>query len=528
MKKIKRFPYYVFTPFLISIYAVLFLFVNNQHEYKLPVVFFPLIVSFLFSAVVFAIIYAVFRKLDSAVFLSSIAIFLALSYGRFLELVGAKKILSFTPELFLGVIVVMFLVFAIFVSVKFRGKLTGVCKILFGMMFFLVLFQIYQIISFEVTSGRVAREDVKIAPIKTDISKAKESYPDIYYIIPDRYAGQKAFQKQYGFDNSAFLNSLKDKGFYVPENSTTNYPKTFQSLGSSLNMEYLDYLTEQTNGGESKDESIVTPLIRNNKVLQFLKDHGYRYVHMGSWWEPTKKNENADYIFYPRRREYWGADEFTTGFYSTTILSEFLKTFFHEPSDVSKNPRDNLHRQSALQQFEELKKIPLMPGPKFVFAHILLPHDPFVFDKDCNPIGDEVVNKNTHQENYKNQVLCANKKLDNAIDIILRNSKNPPIIILQSDEGPFPMNDPISGDQAWGEASETALREKFPILNAYYLPGKDAKAVGFYDTITPVNSFRLLLNTYFGEDMPLLEDRNYIFQDDSNYYKFIDVTEIVS
>lgn len=527
MRIIKRFPYYVFTPFLISVYTVLFLFVNNQHEYKLPVVVFPLLVSILFAGIVFGITFAVLKKIDSAVFLSSIIVFITLSYGRFIELFGSKKIFLMSPEIVVGSLVFFLFTAVIIVSFKFSAKLKGVCKVAFGMVFLLVFIQLYQIISFEVTSGRISRDEVKTAPIKTDISKAKDSYPDIYYIIPDRYAGQKAFQEQYGFDNSAFLNSLKDKGFYVPENSTTNYPKTFQSLGSSLNMEYLDYLTEQTNGGESKDESIVTPLIRNNKVLQFLKDHGYRYVHMGSWWEPTKTNENADYIFYPRRREYWGADEFTTGFYSTTILSEFLKTFFHEPSDVSKNPRDNLHRQSALQQFEELKKIPPMPGPKFVFVHILLPHDPFVFDKDCNPIGDEVVNKNTHQENYKNQVLCANKKLDNAIDIILRNSKNPPIIILQSDEGPFPMNDPISGDQAWGNASTTALREKFPIINAYYFPGKDPVGSGLYDSITPVNSFRVLFNTYFGEEFELLEDKNYIFQDDSNYYKFIDVSNIV-
>jgi len=44
------------------------------------------------------------------------------------------------------------------------------------------------------------------------------------------------------------------------------------------------------------------------------------------------------------------------------------------------------------------------------------------------------------------------------------------------------------------------------ILNAYYFP--DANP-GLYPRITPVNSFRLLFQTYFGEDLNLLEDVSY-------------------
>ena len=42
-------------------------------------------------------------------------------------------------------------------------------------------------------------------------------------------------------------------------------------------------------------------------------------------------------------------------------------------------------------------------------------------------------------------------------------------------------------------------------LNAYHLPG--AKKDWFYDGITPVNSFRLVFNHYFGTHYSYLPDR---------------------
>ena len=46
------------------------------------------------------------------------------------------------------------------------------------------------------------------------------------------------------------------------------------------------------------------------------------------------------------------------------------------------------------------------------------------------------------------------------------------------------------------------LLQKTGILNAYYLPGADPRV--FYPTISPVNSFRVVFNTYFGASLPLL------------------------
>jgi hypothetical protein len=58
------------------------------------------------------------------------------------------------------------------------------------------------------------------------------------------------------------------------------------------------------------------------------------------------------------------------------------------------------------------------------------------------------------------------------------------------------------------------------ILNAYYLPGGGNQLL--HDHITPVNSFRLILNYYFGANYAELENASY-FSDYKNPFKYTPV-----
>ncbi len=79
--------------------------------------------------------------------------------------------------------------------------------------------------------------------------------------------------------------------------------------------------------------------------------------------------------------------------------------------------------------------------------------------------------------------------------------------------------------QDWKSLEDTDVRERLSILNAYFLPGEGA--VELYKEITPVNTFRLILNRYFGTDLKLLEDRSY-FSTCEHPYRFLDVTDELS
>jgi hypothetical protein len=63
------------------------------------------------------------------------------------------------------------------------------------------------------------------------------------------------------------------------------------------------------------------------------------------------------------------------------------------------------------------------------------------------------------------------------------------------------------------------------ILNAYYLPNGGAAKI--YDTITPVNTFATVFDTYFGGDFKLKDDVSY-FSDDSAPYAFKEIPHTCS
>jgi hypothetical protein len=45
--------------------------------------------------------------------------------------------------------------------------------------------------------------------------------------------------------------------------------------------------------------------------------------------------------------------------------------------------------------------------------------------------------------------------------------------------------------------------------------------------MTPVNTFRIVFNRYFGTNLPLLPDENYIFVNNRQLYRFQSVTSQV-
>jgi hypothetical protein len=346
-----------------------------------------------------------------------------------------------------------------------------------------------------------------------DIGKSA-MFRDIYYIILDGYASSSTLTGVYGYDNRKFIDYLNKKGFRIASESLSNYATTYLSLASSLNMEYFDNMTDLI-GSESNDRKIPNQMIRNSNAMNYLRSQGYKIIHFGSGWGATGSNGYADLDI---QRDVWalGGDELMMVLIQTTMLRPFEKHLI-----------ENGFRGRLLFTFSELAKVYRIEGPKFIFAHITCPHPPYVFAATGESVPEIKLKMDGNiweqKENYLNQLLFINKKVEMLVDEILLKSEPSPIIILQADHGSAStLGSEDSG--RWNNPTEAGLKERMRIFNAYYLPPDSNYFL--YDSITPVNTFRLVFNLYFNTNYKLLEDKSYY----STYkypYKVIDVTNKV-
>ena len=312
--------------------------------------------------------------------------------------------------------------------------------------------------------------------------------PDIYFIVPDGYAGDVELKDVLQFDNNTFLQQLKDRGFHIIENSKSNYNWTIFSMASALNMSYL----------KIKDPKNIAPLlinglrtVKHNRLFELLSREGYKINNFSIFGAGNKSIPMEESVF-PSDASLLGGQ---------TLLGHLIKIINYNISNKLKwksfanrgiyaASRNNENIYTSTWNFTEHHD----SLPQFTYTHLLMPHSPYYYDKNGNPFPFEklIDGNQTNKNLYVEYLQYANKKLIPLIDHILQESAKPPIIIIMSDHGwrRFPKG--------------LAKNYQFINLAAIYLPEKNYSA--FKDSMSNVNMFRVLLNTRFGQNLPMLKD----------------------
>ena len=341
-----------------------------------------------------------------------------------------------------------------------------------------------------------------LAAMKKEASPAVPlaELPDIYCIILDGYGREDVLRQSFQFDNRDFLESLRKRGFYVVDRSRPNYVSTGLSLASSLNMRYLNDL------GLFAYNTLwpLSNLIQRNEVARCLKQHGYSTVAVQSGYPLTECPSFDRYIVTCP----FILNEFQAALYRTT--------FIYHLQYLTSRWTGSLHTSQRRLMLGGLSAIPKAvqdcPSPCFVFAHILLAHPPFIFDAQGRPLElslKDLYDGTQNRTQYAGQIAFGNTQVLNVIDTIRSTSRRPALIILQGDHGPGPewFNAHASDAERQSERSAN--------LNAICLPpGVD---VGLYDTMTPVNTFRLIFDHYFNTKLGRLEDYCYYSKYSTSY-----------
>lgn len=499
LRQLFSFPFH---PPLVATYFFLYLYASNAHlGLTLGRLVRPYAWTLLIAAAAWALLTLLSRSLKRGALLVSAGLLVFFSAGH---IHGAlAKILPAADAVVMGLLVLVWLGLAAFVLLKKPAADQATFRVNIIALVLLVM-PLVQTLQYQISSGpkEQPKTEAPAQPART-LTPFQKMLPDVYYIILDEYAHQDALKETFGYDNSEFLNALKAMGFYIAEESFCNYMRTTLSIPSSLNMQYLDFLTAQA-GRHSTDTRIPFAMVRSNRVAQTFKQLGYQYVMTDSGISPMDNSPLADKVF-----SFTGTDEFTSLLAQATLLKGAASDFIHEQS-----------RNRHLFNFKAIKTIPEIEGPTFAFLHINMPHSPFVFDRNGNPSTSRKVEfKPTdygpeYHKHYLDQLIYTNKITLELLQAILSKSERTPIIIIQADHG-------LTPEGGWQNTPEF-VRLRGKILNAYLVPPVMREKL--YPSITPVNSFRLLFKTIFKAPIDLLEDRIYYSHNEDKPYVFTDVT----
>ena len=494
---------YIIHPFLFSISFALFLFANNVEEISNLVAYDmiipPILAFLLFSAAVFLILKTIIKDNHKAGVVSSIVVVSIFYYGVVYDLLKNRVILDILigRHKFLLPLWVFLILLGIFWALKTKKNLSGLTKIL---NLFTILIVSVSVINISVYY--ISRHKLELATSNQVVSLSEDlssQLPDIYYILPDMYARADVLKEYFGYDNKEFLDFLKDRGFAVANNSRSNYRITYFSVPSTLNMEYLDrFKVLAESKSDLGDYSELLQTVKDNEVIKFLKNNGYKIVR----FRMDLPIDGADIdVGRPILSEYNYLLLDSTIFRAFGVRRTVFHTYFNWRM-----------RTNIIKSFERLAEVPSLYAndPKFVFLHLTPPHWPYFFAADGSPVAFKFtdydkVDPKQEREYYLGQVKFVNKKIEEAVDAILSKSKDPPIIIIQSDHG---YNSPLDD----GEVDPIISVKN---ISAYYLPGKHKKILP--QNISAVNTFRFIFDNYFGTKLGLLENRSYEYNPDQPY-----------
>jgi hypothetical protein len=252
-------------------------------------------------------------------------------------------------------------------------------------------------------------------------------------------------------------------------------------------------------------------LIRSNQLMALARARGYQVIAIGSDYSATQSIDVADVC----RCEETGLDEIEQAMLAKTPLMAlpFSTTWAFDA-----------HRRKVLQAFAAIEDGAPSPRRKFVFAHILAPHPPFLFHPDGSARvpalpafafadgNDYREAAPDYVEGYREQVQFVVRRLRQTIETILRSPGPTPVIVMHGDHGPGSM-------LVWDDPGATNMHERMEIFAAYRFP--DAK-VALYPTMSPVNGARALASEYLDTPLPFLPEKT-AFSTWTRPYDFIPV-----
>jgi hypothetical protein len=221
-----------------------------------------------------------------------------------------------------------------------------------------------------------------------------------------------------------------------------------------------------------RELSYLARSIRDSRLGDFLTRQGFEIVNLSL------------FDLQDRPRFYAHLDEGASYFFIFTATLPGTLWRDHFNSGHLKQLNENL--------FSELTQLPARASgrPRFVYAHLMMPHYPYLYDRHGN-LKSPVRSPNEIEDPaaFLEQLIYTDQLILQTVKTILAKSSTPPIIIIRGDHGFRFLKPP---DRA-NEAHQLFSAAYFPEGGSAGLPANPSHSMVFRD----------VLNRYFGTSIPL-------------------------
>lgn len=517
---VKRIPWHTLVFF---IYPILYLYSANAEYVEINEILIPISVSIGLAAIFVSLFKLVFKSWIKAGLSASCIALIIFNYGLYQDAFIDVFIPFYPKNIWLDHNFYKWISLTLFLLIAWRlwktkseliklNALVNLISIALLLMasITIVQFQIKRF-SFDANNGN--------GEIKTAVG-IDPNRPNIYYLIMDAYTRNDILKSYFNYDNSDFTNFLKKEGFYVAEQSISNYGHTVLSIPSALNMCYMDSMVNLL-GAQNTDRWPMSNYLNNSKVLRKLRTHKYKTKSYDAAMFPVAYLTSAD--------EFYQTPGTQLSLFHNQLINITILRAFNRRRSINFISPEALHRRKIRNAFTKMEETTTLTEPQYIHGHILAPHQPFLFDKDgndrdmksdyniWNPL-DSTSDNSWYKEGYVEQLQYINKRLKTLITKILHESIRPSIIIIQGDHGTASELRNHKGFEG------NDFKERFSILNAYYFPDKDYRRL--YNEISPVNSFKVIMNKYFNGKFKMEPDKAF-YSDWNQPYNFTEVTGLV-
>jgi len=468
--------------YLFSLYPILFLYQQNISEVAFRVILPPMALAIALTMALWLCLKPVVKNWEKralVIFLILLLFFYyQLIHDALAEVIGrlGKPLSALPPALAIGAGAAL----AVFWILRSKRSFSAPGNILTVILLALLAWNVGGILLYHVRNANVKNARIFLQKKETRVPAPASSKPDIYCFFIDEFASLETIASIFHYDNSAFAERMRAAGFFIAELSRSFYVWTPEAIASVLNMGKLPAKTDPA------------LLIRQNKVSRFLKEQGYSIVDF-PYEGLTALDDSQQHYFYAQER----ASVFFNDFYRTLAEMSILYPL------VEKWQKDDdkyalFFRRRVLYVFEQMPAIVKLAGPKFVLVHLFSPHAPFVFDQEGGVVPAEHAIDYSVRKYYLEQYLYISRRLAETMEMILKNSAAPPIIVVQSDHG-------YRGSFRKPFLQVVPEAEKRKIFLSLNLPGYPYAKLDA--ALSPLNVFRLILNRYFGQNLALAPAR---------------------